>query len=198
MADVPQQMPAAASRLAPAPLALRGVPRGDAWIDRPYAFYMSPSPSPGAASGGLRFSATNLPAWAMLSPSGVVYGTPGSEDIGLYDQISLVASEGDRFALIGPFSITVRNPEAARRVTVSWTPPRANADGTALEDLTGFRLEYAKLGRPFKTAFRARSAATNRVVLDFLEPGDYLFRVFSVAASGVESEPSRFLYRRID
>ncbi len=180
----------------PAPITLRAVPRGDAWAGRPYSFYLSPTPAPG--SKGLQFSSMNLPAWARLSSLGVVYGTPGREDIGLYDEISLIATDGARFALLGPFSITVRNPEAARTVTVSWAPPRANSDGTPLTDLTGYRIEYAKFGQPFKTAFRARSAAMNRVVLDFLEPGDYLFRIFAIAANGVESEPSRFIHRRVD
>lgn len=180
----------------PAPITLRAAPSGDAWAGRPYSFYLSPAPGPRTAN--LRFSSMNLPDWARLSSLGVVYGTPGSDDIGLYDQITLVASDGERFALLGPFSITVRNPEGARSVTVSWIPPRENTDGTPLEDLAGYRIEYAKFGKPFKTAFRARSATMSRVVLDFLEPGDYFFRIFAIAANGVESAPSRFIYRRID
>ena len=61
-------------------------------------------------SDTLRFTAVNLPTWASLDPtSGRISGTPGPNDAGVYESISITVADATHKVVTAPFSITV-NP----------------------------------------------------------------------------------------
>ena len=61
-------------------------------------------------SDTLRFTAVNLPPWASLDPTnGLISGTPGPTDEGVYESISITVADATHQIVTAPFSITV-NP----------------------------------------------------------------------------------------
>ena len=62
-------------------------------------------------SDTLRFTAVNLPTWASLDPtSGHISGTPGPNDAGLYESISITVADATHKVVTAPFSIVVNRP----------------------------------------------------------------------------------------
>ncbi len=87
----------------------------------------------------LTFSAANLPAWASFNQStGAITGTPDAADVATYSNIRVTVSDGEASASTSVFAITVTAGGSAA-VTLSWTPPTQNEDGSTLTDLAGYR-----------------------------------------------------------
>ena len=56
----------------------------------------------------LHFSANNLPPWASMDPTnGHISGTPGENDLGVYESITISVADAARETVSPPFSITV-------------------------------------------------------------------------------------------
>src|SRR5690606_39089874 len=90
----------------------------------------------------LAFEVTNLPEWARFdSRTGKISGTPSAEHAGTYSNISIRVSDGSANASLPRFSITVQQISSGS-VTLSWTPPSENEDGSALTNLAGYRIYY--------------------------------------------------------
>jgi hypothetical protein len=67
-------------------------------------------------SDTLRFTATNLPTWASLDPtSGHISGTPGPNDAGLYESISITVADATHLVVTAPF-FCHRDPAGGQRV----------------------------------------------------------------------------------
>src|SRR5690606_187615 len=88
------------------------------------------------------------PSWASFDPAtGALSGTPTTP--GSFTGIMIKASDGEATTVLGPFTITVlasaAPPPTSGTALLSWTPPGAFADGTALNpatDLAGYRIYY--------------------------------------------------------
>lgn len=192
------QAPALAA--APAPVAVNNIrfvgelPRA-AWVGDPYAFrptiYVRDGRTP------TRFGAINAPQWASLAADGTLSGTPGPGDVGGYPGIYVVAYIGTEYAILGPFSIEVRDPATSPRVTLKWAPPRQNTDGTPLTDLRGYSILAARQGRLFEEVKRVGLPGITRVVIDRLEPGVWFFQVKALTSVGIESEPSALVWKPV-
>ncbi|MFQ5610302.1 MAG: putative Ig domain-containing protein, partial [Woeseiaceae bacterium] len=100
-------------------------------------------PSVSGGTGGTRtFSAQNLPSWASIdSSTGAMTGTPAVGDVGTYPGIVISVSDGQASAAMNAFAVDVVGSSTGS-VTVSWTAPTLNADGTPLVDLAGYRIYY--------------------------------------------------------
>ncbi len=135
----------------------------------------------------LTFSISALPGWASFDNStGRISGTPGDGDVGTYSGITITVSDGSASATLGPFSITV-NSISLGSVTLSWTPPTQNEDGTQLTDLAGYWIYWGTTPGSYPDSVKIDNPGLTMYVVDNLVPGTYEFVATSFNASGVQS-----------
>jgi hypothetical protein len=134
----------------------------------------------------LTFSVSGLPGWADFNTStGRISGTPTDANIGVYSNISITVSDGTASSTLGPFSITV-NAISLGSVTLNWTPPTENEDGSTLEDLDGYKIYWGTSQGNYPNSVTIDGGLSSYVV-DNLAPGTYVFVATSFNTSGVES-----------
>ncbi|MEM9385222.1 MAG: putative Ig domain-containing protein [Pseudomonadota bacterium] len=76
----------------------------------------------------LTFTGTNLPGWiAIDGNTGVLSGMPTNDDVGVFSELGITASDGEDTASIGPFDLEVVNVNDAP--TISGAPPTALNEG---------------------------------------------------------------------
>ena len=109
---------------------IQGSPGTSVMAGQAYSFQPTASDPDGDQ---LTFTVSNKPAWAAFDTStGRLSGTPTSADVATYSNIRVTVSDGKGgSAATGMFSITVADIGTSS-VTLSWTPPTQNDDGTAL------------------------------------------------------------------
>lgn len=161
-----------------------GTPVTAAESDRPYSF----RPTAADADGDtLAFSIANKPSWATFDVStGTLYGTPAAADVGSYGNVTISVSDGKAAASLAPFAITVA-PAPTRSVTLNWTAPTSNTDGSALTDLAGYRVSYGNASKSYQTTVSVPNAGATSVVLEGLAPGTWYFAIRSYTNAGVDS-----------
>ncbi len=143
-----------------------------------------------ADGDSLTASVSGLPSWATFNSStGKISGTPESGDVGRYDNIIVTVSDGRDSASLGPFSIDV-NAVGTGSVTLAWTPPTQNTDGTALTDLAGYQLRWGPKSGSLDQSVTLSNAGLSSYVVAGIAPGEYSFVMFAVNSRGVSSDPS--------
>ncbi len=147
------------------------------------------APSATDADGdSLTFSVTGMPGWAVFNQStGELSGEPGSGDVGTYANIMISVSDGLESASLPAFTITV-DAVALGSVTLSWTPPTQNTDGTALTDLAGYKLYWGTTAGSYPNKITIDNASVSTYVVENLVPGTYEFVATAFNSSGVESD----------
>jgi hypothetical protein len=153
--------------------------------------------TPGVESNGDStpvFSITGLPLWASFDQdTGELSGTPRETDVGLFSAITISATDGVTEASLPPFSIEVGS--ATGSVTLSWTPPTENEDGSPLMDLAGYRIYWQNaLGTETRT-IKIDNPGLSMIVIDDLAAGTYEFAMTSFNADGIESSRSNTITR---
>jgi hypothetical protein len=149
-----------------------------------YAFQPSASDPDG---NPLTFSVQNRPTWATFNTAtGRLSGTPAAADVASYANIIISVSDGTASAALPAFSLAVVQVSNGSAV-VRWVPPTTNTDGSALTNLSGYRVAY---GREISTL--DQSATINNVsitshTVEDLAPGAWYFAVYSVNGAGMES-----------
>jgi hypothetical protein len=148
----------------------------------------------------LRFSAVNLPTWATLdSTNGRIRGTPGPNDAGLYESISITVADAKHTVVTAPFSITV-NPGVASAngvASLQWEVPASKVSGEPLDDLAGYRILYGRSSSDLDQSVLIPDPATTRYQISSLESGIWYFAVVAVSASGFESPPTTLATKSI-
>jgi hypothetical protein len=147
------------------------------------------TPTANDADGeSLTFSVTGLPGWASFNAStGGISGTPTDANVGTYSNISITVSDtSNASATLGPFSITV-NAVSLGSVTLNWTPPTQNDDGTTLTDLAGYKIYWGTTPGNYPNSVTITNAGMTSYVVDNLVPGTYEFVATSYNEAGVES-----------
>ena len=149
------------------------------------------TPDAGDPDGdSLSFSITNKPSWAAFDTgTGRLSGTPQAGDVGSYADIVISVSDGQASASLGAFSITVE-AIAMGSVTLSWSPPTENTDGTALTDLAGYRIYWGTTSGSYPNSVSIDNPGVTTYVVENLVPGTYEFVATSYNTSGVESDYS--------
>jgi len=138
----------------------------------------------------LTFSVSGLPMWASFNNStGQIGGTPESGDIGTYSNIVIDVTDGQASSSLAAFSITV-DAVSLGSVTLSWTPPTQNTDGTTLTDLAGYRIYWGTSPGNYSNSVRINNASVSTYVVDNLVPGTYEFVATAFNTAGVESSYS--------
>jgi hypothetical protein len=136
----------------------------------------------------LTFSIQNRPSWATFSPTtGRLSGTPTASQAGTYGNIVISVTDGKATRSLGAFSISVQSASGTGSVTLSWTAPTKNTDGTALTNLAGYRVHYGTSAGDYTHTVELPNKSLTSVVIEDLTPARWYFAVQAYNASGVES-----------
>jgi hypothetical protein len=142
----------------------------------------------------LTFSITSLPTWASFNrQTGVLSGTPSTEDIGSYSNIVISVTDGTATASLSPLTINVLEPEATTgSVALEWVPPSTRTDGSTLDlsEIAGYRVYMGTTSDNLQQVVDLADNSINDYVVDNLDGGDYYFAVTTYDTEGNESSYS--------
>jgi putative Ig domain-containing protein len=146
------------------------------------------APSATDADGNpLTFSVANLPGWATFNSStGRLSGTPTAANVGSYNNITISVSDGSASASLTAFSIQVV-ALATGSVTLSWTPPTQNTDGSPLNNLAGYRVYWGTSPGNLSSSVTIPNAGLATYVVGQLTPAQWHFAVTAYTTAGSES-----------
>lgn len=167
------------------PPVISGTPPAEALAGQMYDFTPTATDPEGQA---LSFSVANLPPWAAFDvSSGRLHGTPDAGDVGLYEDIRISVSDGTSSASTSVFSIAVVETTTGS-VTLSWSAPTQNVDGTPLLDLAGYTIYYGTAERQYDHSVEIDNPGVTTAVVENLGLGTWYFAATAITASGLESE----------
>lgn len=174
---------------------ISGTPAPEAMVSEPYDFTPSAADPDGDA---LQFSIANGPAWASFDPaSGRLRGTPQTGDLGVYEGIRISVTDGAATDTTEQFSVTVVDSTDGT-TTLIWTAPTENEDGSALTNLSGYRIYYGSASREYSSELAVESSGITTAVIENLAPGTWYFAATALNAEGLESSLSNEVKRVID
>lgn len=166
---------------------IQGSPATTIVAGRAYSFQPTASDADGDT---LTFSAANLPAWASFSQStGAITGTPDAADVATYSNIRVTVSDGEASASTSVFAITVTAGGSAA-VTLSWTPPTQNEDGSTLTDLAGYELRFGSSENNLDQSVQLTNPSLSTYVVENLSSGTWFFALRAVNGQGVSGQLS--------
>jgi hypothetical protein len=85
-------------------------------------------------------------------------------------------------------STTAAPPTATSgAVTLNWTPPTENTNGSPLTNLAGYNIHYGTASGDYSQTVSVSNPGLATYVVDNLGPGTYYFSVGAVSSSGAES-----------
>jgi hypothetical protein len=173
---------------------ISGTPPGSVVQGTAYAFTPTAADADGNA---LTFSVANLPTWASFNATtGRLSGTPTSGQVGTYANITISVSDGTASTSLATFSIQVVGT-ATGSATLTWTPPTTNTDGSALNNLAGYKVYWGtSLGSYVNSATIANPGIATYVV-DQLTPAQWYFVVTAYSSTGVESTFSNVASKQV-
>ena len=161
-----------------------GNPHRSVLVNTMYSFNPQASDTDGDK---LTFSVRNLPRWAAFDQStGRLSGQPLLGDLGSYPNIQISVSDGKTSTSLASFSITV-SETALGVVTLNWLPPTENTDGSALQDLAGYKIYYGRSSRIYDHEIEIDSPGITSYVVDNLLPDTYYFAATAINSTGIES-----------
>jgi putative Ig domain-containing protein len=138
----------------------------------------------------LVFGITGRPPWASFdSTTGTLQGTPGAADVRTYSDIVISVTDGRATARLPAFSIAVQ-AYSFGSATVTWLPPTRNVDGSALTNLTGYRVYWGEQPSSYTRSAAIMNPGITAYVIENLVSGTHYFSVTAVNSNGVESAPS--------
>jgi putative Ig domain-containing protein len=146
-----------------------------------------------ASGATLTFAVSNAPSWATFNPkTGALSGTPAASNVGTDANILISVSDGTHSAALTAFSISV-TAATAESVTLSWTPPSTNSNGTPVSDLAGYRIYYGTSAASLTTVITVNGADDTNQVIKNLTSGTWYFAVTSFNSDKIESALSAVL-----
>jgi len=165
---------------------IQGQPASEALVGEPYSF------QPAAADPDqdlVTFTIANKPTWASFDTAkGLLSGTPAAKDAGGYANIEIAATDGKIVTTLPAFTLTVSAAgSTSEAVTIAWAPPTENTDGTALTDLTGYKIHYGSESKSYAKSVALSNPSLTRFVLESLPAGKYFFALTAMNGAGHES-----------
>jgi hypothetical protein len=141
--------------------AITGTPATKVVAGHAYAFQPQASDADGDS---LTFAVSSLPSWLQFDvDSGRLYGTPSSDDAGVYGDIVIRVTDGIDTTSLPAFSIEVTtgtsNPPTNTAPTIAGVPPRTVVAGhsyrflPAADDVDGQTLRFTISGEPAWASF---------------------------------------------
>ena len=173
--------PIAPSNSAPT---ISGNPNSSVLMGEQYLF--TPSAAD-ADNDPLTFDVQGEPNWLSInSGSGALTGAPTLADVGSYSGIVVSVSDGSASASLPQFGVDVVQ-SADGSITLSWTAPTQNEDGSALTDLAGYKIYYGTSSGNYSNQIRIDGVGMTTQVVNNLTPDTYYFVATAFNASEVES-----------
>lgn len=154
-------------------------------VDNEYLFLPAASDPDGDP---LSFSILNLPVWAEIDiATGRLSGIPRAGDVGQYSNIVITVNDGEYSRSLAAFAIEVV-AAGSLSVTLSWTPPTQNADGSTLTDLAGYKIYYGVSEGNYPNVIIIDNPGIATYVVENLTPATYFFAATAFNSNGIESE----------
>lgn len=165
------------------------------------------------------YSIQNKPSWATFDTRyGHLYGIPSASNVGTYSNIVITASDGVSSAHLPAFAITVKSngtsttsgggsgsgsgsgggtTSSTGSVTVSWTPPTQNTNGSALTNLAGYTINYGTNASDLSSEVKVSTTGVTSYVIDNLPAGTYYFGISAYSSAGESSSVSKVVSKTI-
>ena len=178
---------------------LSGTPATSVTLGNTYTFKPTAKDADGNTLG---FAITNRPSWATFSTTtGQLSGKPTAT--GTFSNIVISVSDGKATTKLPAFSIAVKaaatsTPTTKGGVTLSWMPPAANADGSSLSNLTGYRIYYGTSSGMLIKTIQIDNPSLSSYVIENLPPATYYFGVRAVTSKGTESPLSNLMTAKVN
>ena len=83
-------------------------------------------------------------------------------------------------------------------VTLNWTPPTQNANGTPITNLTGYDIYYGTASGNYTQTVSVSNPGIASYVVDNLSPGTYYFSITAVNSDGAQSPLSSQVSATVD
>lgn len=140
----------------------------------------------------LTFSITNRPAWATFNAAtGRLSGTPAAGNVGTTSGIVISVTDGTSSVSLPAFSVQVTAsttlPPVTGSATLSWQPPTERTDGSALSNLSGYRIYYGTAQGNYPNLVRLTNPGLTSYVIENLAGGTWYFVMTAVDGGGLES-----------
>lgn len=155
-------------------------------------------PGPAHAGGEeIVYSVTNLPSWASFDErTGRLGGTPPPGSEGVYADIVISANDGQN---VSSLSLTIEVvSQGIATISLSWTAPLENDDGSVLTDLAGYVIYYGRSPGDYDSSVRIMNAGLTTYLLEGLTPGTYYIVATAVNSAGLESRFSNEIMREAE
>ena len=81
-------------------------------------------------------------------------------------------------------------PTTTKSVTLSWVAPTLNTDGTILNDLAGYYVNYGTSATALTQTVTVTGATSTSYTIANLTPGTYYFSVTAYSSAGTQSAPT--------
>ena len=168
-------------------LAIAGSPASIVLVGNRYSFQPSVN-SP--EDKRIAFSVVNKPAWMVFNEqTGTLSGVPTATDTGEYAHIVISATDGLSTASLPAFALIVAD-SASGTVTISWTPPTTNSNGSVIDNLAGYQINYGQSATALTQSVKVNTVGLTNYVVDNLTPGVWYFSIQAFNSAGVSSSPT--------
>jgi hypothetical protein len=168
-------------------LAISGSPATSVAVGSPYSFRPTVTDAVGSV---LTFAISNKPSWASFSTTtGALSGMAAAGNAGTNAKIEISVSDGKTSAALTAFSIAVGS-SASEAVTLYWTVPADNSNGTPATNLAGYHVYYGKSAGSLTTVITVDDANDTSQVIGNLQSGTWYFGVTAFNAEKIESKMS--------
>jgi hypothetical protein len=142
----------------------------------------------------LQYSIQNKPSWATFNANtGQLTGTAAA---GTYSNIIISVTDTKDTVSLQAFTITVTSP-ANGSATISWTPPTQNTDGSTINNLAGFRIQYGTSASALTQTIQVANPGLATYVVTGLASGNWFFAVRAYNNGGAESANSNVVSKTI-
>jgi len=115
----------------------------------------------------------------------------------VYDNITISVSDGQMDDSLPAFAITVAQVGTSS-VTLSWTAPTQNEDGTPLMDLAAYKIYYGLSEGNYPNRIHIDNPGITTYVVDNLTPSTYFFVSTAINSSGMESDFSNVAIKAVN
>ena len=135
------------------------------------------------------------PSWAGFdSLTGELSGIPSQIDIGNYANIIISVTDGSLTSSLPAFSVDVVDT-GNFSVTISWTPPSQNTDGTSLTNLTAYKIYYGLTEGHYPNDILIDNPGITTYFVANLVPNTYYFVATAISSNGAESTYSNVVIK---
>jgi hypothetical protein len=139
------------------------------------------------------FTIANKPSWLEFNATtGLLSGTAPAA-AGTFAGIEISATDGEAVASLPAFTITVNAAPAAGgstgsgSVSLAWTPPTQNDDGSTLTDLSGYKIHYGTESGVYSQTVDVTNPGLTRYALASLPQGQVFIAMTAVNSAGAQS-----------